>query len=115
MVLILTIRPVDFQVLIPRVTEIAKTQHVTDHQDTLQQQQFAGQWQHVSAKRQQQVQGTMKSEDSKVGRENHPKEQSHSQNGQKNQEHKQGHTNADMVNHASSEDPVRGNLIDIKT
>ena len=113
MVLILTIRPVDFQVLIPRVTEVAKIQHATDRQDTLQQQQFAGQWQHIAENRQKQVQRTTKSEDSKV--ENHSKEQSHAQNGQNNQEHKQGHTDADMVNHASSEDPVRGNLIDIKT
>ena len=115
MVLILTIRPVDFQVLIPKVTEVAKTQHVTDHQDTLQQQQFAGEWQQISAKRQHQVQETANSEDSKVGRENHSKEQSHSKNGQEHQDNKQSHTDADMVNHASSKDPVRGNLIDIKT
>jgi len=111
----LTIRPVDLQVLIPRVTEVGKTQHITDHQDTLQQQQFAGQWQQIAAKREQQVQGTTKSDDSKVGRENHPKEQSHSHNEQKHQGVKQSNIEADMVNHASSEDPVRGNLIDIKT
>lgn len=111
----MTIRPVDLQVLIPRVTEVGKTQHVNDHQDTLQQQQFAGKWQHISANRQQQVQGTNKDEDGKVGREKHSKEQSNSKNGQKHQEDKQSNTDADMANHASSEDPVRGNLIDIKT
>ncbi|MBC8016271.1 MAG: hypothetical protein H7X79_11080 [Sporomusaceae bacterium] len=111
----MTIRPVDFQVLIPRVTEVAKTQHVTDHQDTLQQQQFAGQWQHIAANRQKQVQGTTKSEDSKVGRENQPKGQSHTKDGQKHQDNTQSHADADMVNHPSNEDPVRGNLIDIKT
>ena len=111
----MTIRPVDLQVLIPRVTEVGKTQHVTDHQDTLQQQQFAGQWQQISAKREQQVQGTNKSEDGKVGRENNSKEQSHSKDGKKHPNIKQSNIDADMVNHASSEDPVRGNLIDIKT
>lgn len=115
MVLILTIRPVDFQVLIPRVTEVARTQHVTNHQEMLQQQQFAEKWQHISANRQQQVQGSSKSEGSKVGRENQPKEHNHSKNGQKQQEDKQILTDADMINHASNEDPVRGNLIDIKT
>jgi len=109
----LTIRPVDLQVLIPKVTEVGKMQHITDHQETLQQQQFADQWQHIAAKREQQVQGTTKSEDGKVGRENHPKEQSHSNNGKKHQDTKQ--SDADMANHASSEDPIRGNLIDIKT
>lgn len=113
MVLILTIRPVDFQVLIPRVTEVAKTQHITDHQDTLQQQQFAGQWQHISANRQRQVQGTTKSEDSKVSRENHPKEQNQTKDGKKHHDTLQD--DADMVNHPSNEDPIRGNLIDIKT
>ena len=111
----MTIKPVDLQVLIPRVTEVGKTQHVTDHQDILQQQQFAGQWQQISGKRQKQVQSTVNSEEGKVNREKHPKEQSHSRNGQKDQDVNHGHINADMVNHASSEDPVRGNLIDIKT
>jgi len=111
----LTIRPVDLQVLIPRVTEVGKTQHVTDHQDTLQQQQFAGQWQQISANRQKQVQSTTKDEDGKVGREKNYKEQSNSNNGQQHQDVKQCNTDADMVNHASSEDPVRGKLIDIKT
>ncbi|WP_378953079.1 hypothetical protein [Pelosinus sp. sgz500959] len=111
--LILTIRPVDLQVLIPRVTEVGKTQHIVDHQDTLQQQQFADKWQHISSNRQQQVQSTGKSDSSKVGRDNHPKEQNHSKNEQN--QHNPKATDADMENHASNEDPVRGNLIDIKT
>ena len=111
----MTIRPVDLQVLIPRVTEVGKTQHITDHQDTLQQQQFAGKWQKISEKREQQVQGTTKSEDGKVGWDKNSKEQSNSKNGQKHQDGKHSNAEADMVNHASSEDPVRGNLIDIKT
>lgn len=109
----MTIRPVDLQVLIPRVTDVAKTQHNVDHQDTLQQQQFAGQWQQIATDRQHQVHSTNKSEDTKVGRENHSKEQGGSKNKNKDPNAKQA--DADMVNHASNEDPVRGNLIDIKT
>lgn len=112
MVLALTIRPVDLQVLIPRVTEVSKAQHVATHQETLQQQQFADKWQQISANRQQQVQSTGKSESSKVGRENHPKEQ---QGKKEQQQHPVKTNDADMENHASNEDPVRGNLIDIKT
>jgi len=111
----LTIRPVDLQVLIPRVTEVGKMQHITDHQDTLHQQQFAGQWQEISAKREHQVQGTTTSEDGKVSRDKNTKEQSHSKNGQKHQDVKDKNTDVNMVNHPSHEDPVRGNLIDIKT
>lgn len=112
MVCILTIRPVDLQVVIPRVTEVAKTQHTTNQQDTLQQQQFAGQWQQIAANRQQQVQGTKKDE-TKVGRERHTQEHSSEKEGQKHHEDK--HSDADMENHPSNQDPVRGNLVDIKT
>lgn len=108
----MTIRPVDLQVVIPRVTEVAKTQHASDQKETLQQQQFAGQWQQIAANRQHQVQGTNK-EETKVNRERHTKEHDSEKEGQKHQEGKQSDT--DMENHPSNQDPVRGNLIDIKT
>lgn len=114
MVLILTIRPVDLQVIIPRVTEVSKTQHTTDHQDTLQQQQFEGKWQQISTDRQHQVQGTAKSEESKVG-ENHSREQKNSKDNKKNDDDKIEKKDTEKINKPSSEDPVRGNLIDIKT
>lgn len=112
MVLILTIRPVDLQVLIPRVTEVSKAQHTADHQDILQQQQFEGKWQQISARREHQVQGT--TEDSKVG-ENNSREQNNSKNHKKNEDDKSGKNDTEKINHPSKEDPVRGNLIDIKT
>ncbi len=108
----MTIRPVDLQVVIPRVTEVSKTQHTLNQQETLQQQQFEGKWQQISEKREHQVQGTKKSEESRVG-EKHPKEQNHSKDGKKHGE--AGKKDHDHGNHPSHEDPVRGNLIDIKT
>lgn len=114
MVLYLTIRPVDLQIVIPRVTEVGKTQHTTDHQDTLQQQQFEGKWQQISTKRQQQVQSTTKSEDGKVG-EKHAKEQNHSSNNKKQEQNAPEKNDTEQSNHPSNKDPVRGKLIDIKT
>ena len=114
MVLIMTIRPVDLQVVIPRVTEVSKTQHTLNQQDTLQQQQFEGKWQQISTKRERQVQGTKKSEESRVG-EKHPQEQNNSKGEKKSRDDKAGKKDADHGNHPSHEDPVRGNLIDIKT
>ncbi len=111
--LTLTIKPVDLQVLIPKVTEVSKSQHIMDHKDTLQQQQFADKWQHISANRQKQVQGTEQNQSSKIGRDNHSKDQQHSKNEQN--QNKVKSTDADTENHASNEDPVRGHLIDIKT
>lgn len=114
MVLNMTIRPVDLQVMIPRVTEVSKTQHTMNQQDTLQQQQFEGKWQQISTKREHQVQGTEKSDASKVG-ERHQEEQKNSKDGKKHTDDKQGKKDTDQINHPSHEDPVRGNLIDIKT
>lgn len=110
----MTIRPVDLQVLIPRVTEVSKMQHAADHQDTLQQQQFEGKWQQIGTQRQHKVQNTTKNADNKVG-EKHAKEQNHSKNEKKNPDDKQGKDDTEKLNHPSHEDPVRGNLIDIKT
>lgn len=113
MVLILTIRPVDLQVIIPRVTEVGKSQHVGNHQETLQQQQFADKWQHISTNRQKQVQSAEKSDSGKIRRENQPKEEQQAKKDEQKRSSKS--KEADMENHASNEDPVRGNLIDIKT
>lgn len=110
----MTIRPIDLQVIIPRVTEVSKTQHTLNQQDTLQQQQFEGKWQQLSTKREHQVQGTEKSDESKVG-ERHPKEQNHSKDKKKHGDDKSGTNDTEKINHPSHEDPVRGNLIDIKT
>lgn len=110
----MNIRSVDLQVLIPRATDVSKTQQIADHQSSLQQQQFAEQWQQISAKRQQQVQSTAKSEGGKV--QNEKKEQG-KQKGHKH--HQQDElldiTDDETANHASLEDPVRGHTIDIKT
>lgn len=114
MVLNVTIRPIDLQVLIPRVTEVSKTQHTLNQQDILQQQQFEGKWEKISTKREHQVQGTEKSDASKVG-ERQPKEQNHSKDGKKHGDDKSGNGDTGKINHPSHDDPVRGNLIDIKT
>ncbi len=99
--------------LIPRVTEVGKVQHVTNQQDTLQQQQFAGKWEHIATDRQHQVQSTNKSEDTKVAREK-SKEQNQSKNSSKQKDGKEKHTDVDGDN-PLSKDPARGHLIDIKT
>lgn len=109
---LMTINSIDLQVLIPRATEVGKSQQVLNQQDTLQQQQFAGQWKEIADNRQHQVQGTPKSEGGKVGREKESREHKNS-NEQKQRDKKSA--DADKVNHASNEDPIRGHVIDIKT
>lgn len=110
----MTIKPVDLQVLIPRVTEVGKAQHVMNQQDTLQQQQFAGKWEHIATDRQHQVQSTNKSEDTKVAREKQKEQQKQSKDSSKQKDGKEKHTDVDGDN-PLSKDPARGHLIDIKT
>lgn len=109
----MTINSIDLQVLIPRATDVGKSQQVLNQQDTLQQQQFAGQWKEIADNRQHQVQGTPKNEGGKVGREKEAKE--HKNSNEQKQRDKNNNADADKVNRASNEDPVRGHVIDIKT
>jgi FKBP-type peptidyl-prolyl cis-trans isomerase len=112
----MSIGSVDLQIIIPRSTEVGKNQHVADHQSTLQQQQFAEQWQKVSHERQQQVQSTPKDEGGKVQRENQQEKQKRHESQQDEHEKlTQADAVIQAVNQASGEDPVRGHLIDIKT
>lgn len=116
----MSIRPVDLQVIIPRATEVSKTQQSSDHQIISQQQQFAEQWQQISARRQQKVQSTSETEGAKVHRD---KEKSN-----KNKDLKQGSQSSEGFSEQHSNDakscngvptqavdPMRGHLIDIKT
>lgn len=109
----MTINSIDLQVLIPRATEVGKSQQVINQQDTLQQQEFAGQWKGIADNRQHQVQGTPKNEGGKVGREKSAKE--HTNSNEQKERGKKSNADADKVNRASSEDPIRGHIIDIKT
>ena len=113
MVGFVTINSIDLQVLIPRATDVGKSQQVINQQDTVQQQQFAGQWKEIADHRQHQVQGTPKSEGGKVGREKQAKE--HENPNEQKKQDKSRNAEADKVNRASNEDPVRGHVIDIKT
>lgn len=110
----MNIRPMDMQVLIPRATEIAKSQNHLDQQGVLQQQQFSEQLQKMAENRQRQVQSTSKNEGGKIKgdqeREKHPSQQ------QGESENTQKHAGADTAeNTPSNMDPVRGHTIDIKT
>jgi hypothetical protein len=112
----MSINSIDLQVLIPKSTEVGKTQNIADRQDTLQQQHIAEQWKGISTKRQQQVQSTAKNEGGRIGREQESKDQKQSKQEQNHRENNPNNsTDLNKINHASNDDPVRGHLIDIKT
>lgn len=107
----MNIRSIDLQVLIPRATEVAKTQNTFDQQNIVNQQQSAEQWQKISADRQHQVQNTSKGEGGKI-KERGESPSKHQQ--QQAQSHS-AHTAQDENEGTEGEDPVRGHTIDIKT
>ncbi len=105
----MTIRAIDLQVLIPRVTEVGKLQQIADQQVTTQQQQVAAQQQQAAALRQQQVQQTPRNAGAKVNPdaahgERHQEEQHKGRRGQEHEAEEKG-----------AADPIRGHTIDIKT
>ncbi|MPM68940.1 hypothetical protein SDC9_115877 [bioreactor metagenome] len=117
MVVSVSIRPVDLQVIIPRATEVSKTQQASDQQLISQQQQFAEQWQQISARRQQKVQSTSKTEGGKVHGDD-KKKKNQKQGSQSGEGFDEQHSNdAKSSNNmlVQAADPMRGHLIDIKT
>lgn len=114
---VMSIRPVDLQVLIPRTTDVGKYQQTADHQLINQQQQFAEQLQQAARDRQHQVQSTPKDEGGKVRRDDDQKEKN-GHDGRNHQNPQEAQTKQSLQeghDAAQSEDPVRGHLIDIKT
>lgn len=109
----MNIRSIDLQVLIPRATEAGKVQQVTNQQPTLEQQQFAEQFQAIANSRQRQVQNVPKPEDGKI---QNKKEKDHQQSKQQQQDdafHK--HEDAAHGQEEYIPDPIKGHVIDIKT
>lgn len=112
----MSIRPVDLQVLIPRATEVGRVQQMVDQQNTLQQQQFAEQWQQISVSRQKKVQGTPKTVDGKIRREKEKEgTKDHSGYGKQSNSHSSDHDKQQGESSQNSVDPNRGRLIDIIT
>lgn len=106
----MTIRSIDLQVLIPRVTEVSKTQHILDQQNALQQQQVAEQMHQLAALRQQQIQKTPKNAGGKI------EDEAQNKNGQHNSHEKHGSSpNDEDEKQDEGVDPLRGRHVDIKT
>ena len=105
----MNIRSIDLQVLIPRVTEVSKTQQTVSNQNSLEQQHFSEEWRQISTQRQHQIQNTSQTQEGVIT------ERDSEGNNQKKRQHKQrqGKKRADLD---SSEpyDRIRGSIIDIK-
>ncbi|MBP2640077.1 MAG: hypothetical protein H6Q66_1028 [Firmicutes bacterium] len=114
----MSIRPIDLQVLIPRVAEIGKVQQISDRQMLLQQQQFADHWIHIADLRSSQVQNVHKPEAKKVHVENQNEKSFANSEQHYENDHPAKDEDSDRLvvcNHPSTDDPIRGHIVDIKT
>ncbi len=114
----MSIRPIELQVLIPRVGEIGKVQQISDRQMLLQQQQVADQWINISQRRNNQVQNVNKSEAKKI----HNEDQNRNSSADTEQQYETDQSSPEqdvskltVANHPSNDDPILGHIVDIKT
>lgn len=114
----MNIYPMDMQVLIPRATDVGKTQQLANQQVVTEQQLFGEQMKERIEQREHQVQHLPKAEGGKITL-NQDKEKQQQRKGSQNSM-KQETVNDEeacevILNRPSTNDPVRGHSIDIST
>ncbi|MBC9783442.1 hypothetical protein H1S01_02805 [Heliobacterium chlorum] len=104
----MTLRPVDMQVIVPKVTEVGKQQQVQNLAPD-QQQHFLGQQGQVEADhRQKTVQSSPQSEEGRI------RERQQNKQGRQQGKSKSGRRDQDEQEESVPQDPLRGRLLDIK-
>ncbi len=117
----MNIRPMDLQVMIPRTMDAARVASTTDQQSVTYQQQLAVQLKQTTAEQQQQVLPAKSSQhDGKVSTEDLSKEKrdQSQQHKEKDDQRDAASTESpacDSASRSALRDPLRGNIIDIKT
>lgn len=100
------IRPVDMQVLLPKVNEVSRIQQIQNQNEQNSQQQFASQLQKEATKQETQVQHSNKSQGGKVNKDSGNKSSSEEKEKKKKQKNEQ---ESEII-----KDPKLGNKLDIK-
>lgn len=101
------IRPIDLQVIIPRVDEIGKRQQGAEERNQAGNEKFMLNFQQEAKNRETQVQTSHKSEQEKINSQNKNKE--NHQHNQKNKKKKDKEVQKELT------DPTKGTLLDIRT
>lgn len=115
----MNIRPVDLQIIIPKATEVGKTQASINQQSLIQQQYSEENNQKIADKRLHQVPETFKNEGGKIQKdESHRKKQKNSHKDNHNKDAKEPELE---IGEGSEQDKLlgkeylRGQFVDIKT
>lgn len=104
----MTLRPIDMQVLLPKISEVNRGQPIQNQQDQTEQQQFAAQFQKQAEIQRHQVQNSNKTEGSKID------QQAKEKGSSRQQEDKNAKDRQKDEQTAGTKDPGKGNLLDIK-
>ncbi|QJW48390.1 hypothetical protein HA075_23475 [bacterium BFN5] len=114
----MNIRPVDLQIIIPKATEVGKTQAFMNQQSTIQQQYSEEKNQKIADQRLQQVQETFKNEGGKIQRdETYQEKQKGSHEERERHQKKTKELDADDSTNSHKvleKEILRGQFIDIK-
>jgi hypothetical protein len=102
----MTIRPVDMQVLLPKVNEVSKVQQAQNNAEQTAKQQFAAQLQKEAALKESQVQGATKGEGLLINKDG-------SKNSHGGHEHEASKDKNELAEEIIK-DPKLGNKLDIK-
>lgn len=104
----------DLQVLIPKVNEVSKVQHIHQEENNLKQQEFASQLHQQTEKAETTVNNTPRHEDALVrSRQENEKKQSKDQNREGKSQNKEN-TDIKIENNTPEIDDGRGHKVDIK-
>jgi len=106
----MNISPLDMQVIIPKSTEVAKSQQIRDHQSVFQQEHGAVEFQHQADVKLTQVQTTEKSQGEKI-KDKQNKEHGKREANQNGSHHEE---NTDEEEVPMAVDTIRGRHVDIK-
>lgn len=105
----MNISPLDMQVIIPKSTEVAKSQQNRDHQSVVQHEHGAAQFAQQAHNKLTQVQNTEKSQGEKIKNKQNKEHTQGESNPKKNQEEEASEEEAPMAI-----DSIRGRHVDIK-
>lgn len=112
----MNIRPVDLQIIIPKATEVGKTQAFMNQQSSIQQQYSEEKNQRIADQRLQQVQETFKNEGGKIQRDESYQEK-HKGSHEERHKKKARELESDDVTDSHKvleKENLRGRFIDIK-
>lgn len=105
----MTVRPIDMQILLPKVPEVGRTQQIQNNHEQSQAQQFASELNKQAKHAENQVQNSKEAEGKSVSQD-----KGNSSSGKELSQHGGQKEKEDLAEIELPHDPTKGNRLDIK-